>query len=172
MDLLFKRSQTSSDLGRVAFKLFGKVEFDAEETELVKKYRFDEAVLIYSDQPKLFKKACMRAFGIFIIAWIIVFSMSYSGMMAVMLGLLGGCGYGYWYYHQNRETIYVRDLMHGRYFTCESVVDLARKEAWLETICSFLRQVMEGAKHWDDEVRSTIKALPKEEARRVIIEGI
>lgn len=173
MDLLFKRSQTSSELGRVSFKLFGKVEFDDEEQELIKKYHFDDAVLIYTYQPTLIKKALVRSFGIFVIAWIMFFTMfDATGMFALMLGVIAGGGFGYWYYHQNRETIFVRDLIRGRYFKCESVIDLARKEAWLETICAFLRQVMESAKHWDGEVRAPIEALPKDEAKQIIIKGI
>ncbi len=173
MDLLFKRSQTASEFGRVSFRLFGKTEFDDEEQELIKKYRLDEAVLIYTYQPTLIKKAFLRGFGIFVIAWIVFFAMfGANAMFAFALGVLAGGGFGYWYYHQNRETIFVRDLIHGRYFKCESVIDLARKEAWLETVCAFLRQVMESAKHWDGEVRFPIEALPKEEAKQIIIKGI
>lgn len=173
MDLLFKRSQAAGEFGRASFKLFGKVEFDDEEQALIKKYRFDEAVLIYTYQPTLIKQALARSIGVFFIAWIVFFAMfGASVMFAFALGALSGGGFGYWYYHQNRETIFVRDLIHGRYFKCESVIDLARKEAWLETICAFLRQVMESAKHWDGEVRFPIEALPKDEAKQIIIKGI
>lgn len=173
MELLFKRSQAASEFGRVSFKLFGKTEFDDEEQALIKKYKFDEAVLIYTYQPTLFKQTLVRSFGVFIIAWIVFFAMfGASGVFALALGVLAGGGFGYWYYHQNRETIFVRDLIHGRHFRCDSVIELAQKEAWLETVCAFLRQVMESAKHWDGEVRFPIEALPKDEAKKMIIKGI
>ena len=68
-----------------------------------------------------------------------------------------------------RETIFVKDLLHGRNFTCESVVELARKEAWLEGACGVFRQVMESAKHWDGVERHTIEPLPKEQAKELIL---
>lgn len=61
--------------------------------------------------------------------------------------------------------------MHGRYFSCGSVVELARKEAWLETATAFLRQVMESAKHWDGTERRPVEVLPKDEAKRIILRG-
>ena len=84
-------------------------------------------------------------------------------------GIRGG---GWWYANEKRETIYVRDLMHGRNFKCDSVVDLARKEAWLATVVSFLRQVMETAKHWDGTESHKVEPLPKDEARQVILRGL
>lgn len=80
--------------------------------------------------------------------------------------------FGVGYFNEKRETILVRDLVHGRYFSCKSVIDLARTEAWLETVVGFLRQVMESAKHWDGAEAHTIEALPKDEARSIIIKGI
>ncbi len=171
MELLFEREQTSSALDRIAFKLKGKVEFNEEEQELVKRYKFDAAMLIEAYQPELVRKTAVRAVLIFLGVLLFCFiSMSY--MVAFFIAICAGGGFGYWYYHQNRETIYVRDLMRGRYFVCDSVVALARKEAWLELICSFLRQVMESAKHWDGATRVPIKALPKDEAKQIIIKGI
>jgi len=174
MDLVFKRSQTTGTMGRVAFKLFGRAEFDDEEREIIKRYRFDEAVLIFAFEPGLMRKAITRGVLVFLLVWLLVSYMFFGSPFSAAAGLalLIAIGFGFWWYHQNRETIFVRDLIHGRYFTCDSVVDLARKEAWLETICAFLRQVMESAKHWDGEVRNPIEALPKDEARQVIIKGI
>ena len=31
--------------------------------------------------------------------------------------------------NEKRETIFVKDMLHGRNFTCDSVVELAKKEA-------------------------------------------
>ena len=62
--------------------------------------------------------------------------------------------------------------MHGRYFKCRSVIDLARKEASLGVISSFLRQVMESAKTWDGAEVHDIEALSREEAKSVVIRGL
>ena len=88
------------------------------------------------------------------------------------MALAAGIGAGYWFFNEKRETIFVKDLLHGRYFSCGSVIALARKEAWLETVVSYLRQVMESAKNWDGTERHKIEALPKDEARQVILRGL
>jgi len=171
MELLFRRKQTPGKVRSVSFKLWSKIEFDAEEQEIVKRYRFGEAVLIAALQPDLMRKTVLMSFGIFVVAYLI-FS-SFAGFMGgIILGLIAAGGFGYWYINEKRETIFVKDLIHGRDFTCDSVVELARKEAWLGTIVSFLRQVMESAKHWDGTERLTVKPLPKDEARQVILKGL
>ena len=170
MDLLFKREQTSGKIARVAFKLWGKLELDEDEQALVKRYRFDEAVLIGSEQPKLLRNAGIAGLGVMALVYALLSTMIPS--FAPVIAVLAGGGAAYWYYHSKRETIFVRDLLHGRYFSCDSVVELARKEAWLTTIVSFLRQVMESAKHWEGTERHAIEALPKDEARQVILKGI
>ena len=53
MELLFKREQTSGTTGSVKFKLWGKVELDEDETTIVSRYRFDNAILIAAIQPTL-----------------------------------------------------------------------------------------------------------------------
>ncbi|WP_417455886.1 hypothetical protein [Kordiimonas sp.] len=177
MDLLFKRSQEGG-IGRASFKLFCKLDLDDQEQALTKKYRFDEAVLIYTYQPTLARKAFLRSLGVFILLWLLSLAMFgaraifANALFAFLLIMVVTAVFGFWYYHQNRETIFVRDLIHGRYFKCDSVIELARKEAWLETVCSYLRQVMESALHWDGEERFPIKALPKDEAKKIIIKGL
>jgi hypothetical protein len=107
--------------------------------------------------------------------WVILFGLFATGMSttgAFVVALIGGGGAGYFYFHQKRETIYVKDLIHGRYFSCRSVIELARKEAWLSVVTSFLRQVMESAKHWDGTETFDVDALPKDEAKLVMIKGL
>jgi len=171
MELLFKRAQTSGKVGRVAFKLWAKVEPDEDEQALISRYRFDEKILIEADQPELLGTSRLVAVGAGIVTYLLAGTIV-PGSVALLFALVGGAGVGYWYYHNNRETIFVRDLLHGRYFSCGSVIDLAKREAWLNTLASFLRQVMESAKYWDGTERHTIEPLPKEEARQVIIQGI
>ena len=171
MELLFKREQTSGAVGKVKFKLWGKVELDEDEQAIVKRYRFDNAILIAAIQPTLIRICLYIAVGVFVLALGIFLTFA-NGAIAFVLAAIASGGVTYWYFNEKRETIYVKDLIHGRYFTCDSVVDLARKEAWLEVITSFLRQVMESAKHWDGTERHLIDPLPKDEARQVIIKGL
>lgn len=171
MEILFKREQTSGKLGRVVFRLWGKLELNEDEQALVKRYRFDEAILIDVLQPTLLRNAVL----VFLVAAIVVYAICtivVPDWLATFLALIAGGGTGYWFFHNKRETIFVRDLLHGRYFACDSVIELARKEAWLTTIVAYLRQVMESAKHWDGTERHTIEPLPKDEARQVILRGI
>jgi hypothetical protein len=171
MKLLCKRDQTAGKVGRVKFRLWGKVELDDEENEIVKRYKFDEAVLLWADQPRLIRNSAL----IGVVVWLVLFSLLISPFGtagAAIVALLGGGGGGYFYFHQKRETIFVRDLIHGRYFSCPSIIDLARDEARLGIMTSFLRQVMESAKHWDGTETLDIEALPKDEAKLVMIKGL
>jgi hypothetical protein len=171
MDLLFKREQTPGRLNRVNFKLWGKIELNRDEENIVQRYQFDEAVLIAVLQPFLIRTAII--IGLIVAGLLLVpLAKPFGEGMAILLALSAGGGAGYWYYNEKRETIYVRDLLHGRDFSCDSVVELARKEAWLETVVSYLRQVMESAKHWDGTQRHHIDPLPKDEARQVILKGL
>lgn len=168
MNLLFKRNQTDGGIGKVKFKLWAKSEFDENEEHIVKRYRFDAARLIDVDQPLLMRNAII----IGLIAAAVVFLVASRFWFGGALAIAAGIAAGYFFYDRNRETVLVRDLMHGRYFTCDSVVDLARKEAWLSSVAAVLRQVMETAKHWDGTETIPIEALSKEEAKYVAIKGL
>ena len=170
MELLFRREQTAGQLGRVHFKLWGKIELDEDEQAIVKRYKFDEAVLLQGFQPLLVRKSALIGGVMFVVVFaILAFNWSTTG--GFIMALIAGGGFGYWYFHENRETIFVRDLMHGRNFICPSVIELAREEARLADMVSYLRQVMESAKHWDGTERLAVEALPKDEARQVMIRG-
>jgi hypothetical protein len=171
MKLLLKRNQTAGQIAKVKFQLWGKVELDEAEGEIVKRYNFDNAILIAAVQPTLIRNSVLIAAGV----GVVVFGLLMSGMassVAFLLAVIVGGGGGYFYFHQKRETIYVRDMIHGRYFTCSSVIDLARKEAWLDRVAYYLRQVMESAKHWDGTETIDIAALPKDEAKLAILKGL
>lgn len=167
MELLFKREQTTGSMSRVNFKLWGKLEVSEDEQALIDRYRFDEAVLIGSDDSELQRRAIKLGAIVFVIAAAVLTVM--AGILGFLVGIAAGIGAGYWYMNEKRETVFVKDMLHARHFTCESVVDLARKEAWLEGACSVLRQVMESAKHWDGVERHTIDPLPKNEAKELIL---
>lgn len=168
MEILFKREQTTGQMSRVNFKLWGKLEVSADEQALINRYRFDEAVLIGSDDSELLRKAIRLGAIVFVITAALITYMA-NGTLGFFGGLAVGVGAGYWHMNEKRETIFVRDMLHGRNFTCDSVVELAKKEAWLEGAAAVFRQVMESAKHWDGVERHTIEPLPKEQAKELIL---
>ena len=67
MKLLFKRNQTSGGVGKVKFQLWGKVELDDDESEIVKRYKFDNAILIAAIQPTLIRNTALIAIGVFVV---------------------------------------------------------------------------------------------------------
>jgi hypothetical protein len=79
-----------------------------------------------------------------------------------------GFAAGFIFYHQMRETIFMKDLMVGRNFTCKSIVELAKKEAHMEGISATLRQVLEAAKHWGGTETKDVPVLSKEDALALI----
>ena len=172
MDILLKREQSSGKVGRVVFKLWGKVELNEDEKALVQRYRFDEAALIYVEQPGLLRNAIILGLVVAAVVYAVGGQLLGSVVGAGSAGVLAGATMAYLFYDHQRETIFVRDLLHGRHFACDTVIDLARKEARLTDIVAFFRQVMESAKHWDDTERVAVEPLPKDEARQVIIRGI
>ena len=169
MELLFKREQTPGKLSRVSFKLWGKLEPDTDEQALIDRYRFDESILIGSDDSDLMRGAIKLGTIIFVIAAALITYLLSNGTFGFVGGLAAGVGAGYWHMNEKRETIFVKDLLHGRNFTCHSVVDLAKKEAYIDGACEVFRQVMESAKHWDGVERHSIAPLPKEQARELIL---
>lgn len=171
MDLLFKREQTKGKLVSVQFKLWSKIELNEEEQALINRYKFNDAVLISALQPNLIRKTLFIGIGVLLLVFTLL-SSQYSFGSSFFFALIAGGVAGYWYLNEKRETIFVKDLLHGRHFSCDSVVELARKEAWLETVVAYLRQVMENAKHWDGVQRHDIEALPKDEARQIILKGL
>ncbi len=170
MNLLFKRGQTSGVSRKVTFNLWVQTELDDDEKHIVQRYKFDSAKLIDVFQPNLMRISIGIGLAAFVAVMILLWKS--SDTLAMILGLGAGIAAGYFYYDRHRESVMVRDLIHGRSFTCDSVVDLARKEAWLGTVVSILRQVMETAKHWDGTETVKIEALTKAEAKFIALKGI
>jgi hypothetical protein len=168
MELLFKREQTPGKMARVNFKLWAKLEVTEDEQALISRYRFDESILIGADDRALLTSAAKLGFVVFIVMAALLTYMI-NGTIGFLGGAATGIGAGYWLMNEKRETVVVKDLLHGRNFTCDSVVELAKKEAWLEGACGVFRQVMESAKHWDGVERHTIEPLPKEQAKDLIL---
>lgn len=173
------RIQLTNGIGRTTFKLNVRVQLDEEETSLVNRYNLRDAIIIDSQQPALIRNALIMGLvigllGFLTVFFISLFNMSYrSPISPFMAGVLGGLvftGLGaFFYYHLRRKTIYFRDLLAGRTFRCRSVVDLVEKEAWMDRVLSYLRQVIETAKHWGDAEVKEVEALPPEEAKKAIL---
>ena len=87
----------------------------------------------------------------------------------MLLSLFVAGGVGWYIWNKYRETIFVSDLLHGRYFKCRTVVDLAKKEAYLNNITMTLRQVMESARHWHGVQAHDVPVLPPDEARQFVV---
>lgn len=176
MKLLLRRSQSLTRLPeglarfrRPVFKLWAMLEFEGDEQKLIDTYHFADTMLIEAIQPTLIRNTAIIGVGAFVVAYLLF---SGAGFFGILLALAAGGGAGWIYFDRTRETIFVRDLLHGRYFDCKSVIALARKEAWLGVVTSYLRQVMESAKHWDGTEVREIEALSKEEAKLVAIRGL
>lgn len=169
MKLLFRREQDVTIFGRVYFKLWGKLEPDEEEQRLIDTYQMNNALIIDVWQPLLLRYATGIGFAAFFLSSLAFLALFEPvPQIAIGVGLVVGPAVGYWWYNQNRETIYIKDLLHGRQFSCKSIVDLVKKEAELEGVVGALRQVMESAKHWDGTEEVPIDALPKAEAKQFV----
>lgn len=96
VDLLFKREQTPGKLAKVQFKLWGKIELDEDEQAIVKRYRFDEAVLIAALQPSLLRRALLLSLVATAVALALLYS--FADGLGVILALIIGPGIGYNYF--------------------------------------------------------------------------
>lgn len=178
MNLLCERRQSAAVFnlvplrfgGGVMFTLWAKVELDPEEQELLYKYRFDDAQLIADDWVATLRRSLRVSLLVGFLLWIVLFaflSWSWATMLTfIAVALLTGL-----YYNELRGNIYVRDLVHGRKFRCFSIVELIRKEHYLQGISMYLRQVLESAKHWDGQEVIAIPPLTPELAKLLVVEG-
>ena len=180
MNLLFNRDQKAGALfslvplrigSGVIFTLHAELELDEEEQELVSRYRFANAVLVSSnpidDIRQAFRPALLLGLITFVVFWFV------SGFTtAVSLSILVVLVMTVVYFRALREQIIVAHLTEGgRTFYCDSIVELIQKEAYLEYISGYLRQVLESAKRWDDRERITIEPLKKAEAKQAVLRG-
>lgn len=175
MNLLFKRTQKTGR--RVIFNLWAKAELTEEESNLIRKYKLDSAVIIDVIQPNLIRNTLIAGFAGFLVSAVLIAPIFLATMrgggggarlaVAAVLGIVTA----FVYFQKTRETIFVKDLLHGRTFKCRSIIELARKEAHLEAITGYFRQVVESAKHWGGTETKPIEPLPPEEAKRFILSG-
>lgn len=178
MNLLLQREQKSAALfsliplrigSGVMFHLRAELELEGDEEALIAKYRFANAPLVVSDPIEdikmAFRPALFLGFLAFVLVWFLI-----SFWSAILLSIITTLGMTAVYFTTLREQILVGDLLHGgRTFRCDSVVELIAKEAYLENISEYLRQVLESAKHWGEREVVPIKPLPREEAKRAVL---
>ena len=173
MNLLFKRYQKFGAwfslvplrVGRgVVFRLH-------EEQRLINRYRLTKSPLVVSDPIDDLLRAVRPALVLSLITlsavWFLLsFTTALWGAAFVLLTMTAV------YFYTLREQIIVFDLLAGgRTFYCESIVALIQKEAYLEVVCSYLRQVLESAKQWDDRERIAIEPLKRVEAKQAVLHG-
>ena len=167
MQLLYNREQVSGARAP-KFKLMAKIELEEQERSIMAHYRLDKTLLIRQSDPELLKQTAMVVAAAFFVG-LAVFIALLGWTFGILLALAAAAGGGWFYWDKNREYIYVRDLLQGRHFTCRSVVDLAKKEAFLNDLTIILRQVMESARHWNSTQSQPIVVLPPDEAKRLIV---
>lgn len=176
MEILFKREQMPGLFGRIRFKLWAMLEVDEDELALIRRYDIDRSVLIVGDDEGLLRRGFFAGLVIALLVFALLSTMAmnmvyFELITRLALSLLAGIAAGYWWMNEKRETIFMRDLLHGRSFKCASVIDLAKKEAWLENATATFRQVLESAKHWDGVEHREVPVLPPEEAKALIVQA-
>lgn len=187
MHLLLSRSQSDAyfsliplRFGRgVIFEIKAELDIDQEESALLKKYNFINAVLVPGNRFQALRRAALTALLVGIIAQILsivffVFSYGAQGFLASMgfvpISILIVLGMTVAYYFEEREHVLVKHFLDGgRVFRCDSVIELIRKEADIEGWSQALRQVLESAKQWHDREALSIPPLDKEAARQFVL---
>jgi hypothetical protein len=178
MRVAFNRSQSSATFslvplrigGGVKFILDAKADLSEEERHLIQRYRIADARLV-PDDPIITVKSAIRSSTILIIPIFIVLIIIFGYLTGIVLTFLAYLILIVFYYQQLRENIFVRDLINGRKFQCFSVVELIHKEASLEYLASYLRQLLESAAHWDDKEVIEIPPLSKEDAKLYVLKN-
>jgi hypothetical protein len=180
MKLLLGRSQKNAALisivplrigTDVIFHLRAELELDDEEEALMTKYRFTTAPLVLSDPIQDMKDAFRPALVLGVVT-VLTLALFMGIWTAFPIALLVTLVMTVVYFRSLREQIIVKDLLHGgRLFYCDSIVALVKKEAYLEAVCQYLRQVLESAKHWDEREIVPILPLPKDQAILAVLKG-
>ena len=179
MNLLCERKQSSAPFtlvplrfgGGVMFTLWVKSELDEEEQELLKKYDFEKALLIADDWVATFRRGLRSALVIGVLVWPVLLFLTNFGL-ATAVTVVGVLILTAIYYNELRGHIYVRDLIHGRKFRCFSVVELLQQEERLKFLATYLRQVLESAKHWDGREVVPIPPLSREDAKQLVLKAL
>ncbi len=178
MNLLFSRDQKSASLftlvplrigSGMMFHLNAELELDADERQLMMRYKFSNAPIVVSDPIDDLKKSIRPAAILGLVAFVVFWWIG-SFTTAMSLAILVTLVMTVVYFKTLREQILVSDLLNGgRTFRCDSVVELIHKEAFLEGVCEYLRQVLESAKNWHDREIIPIKPMDKALAKEMVL---
>ena len=104
----------------------------------------------------------------FVVIWFLIGFSTGIGLAILVTLIMTGV-----YFRELREQLIVSDLMAGgKKFRCDSIVALIQKEAYVEGVCAYLRQVLESAKHWHDREAIAIQPLNKEDAKRAVLSAL
>lgn len=181
MQLLITRSQKEIPYGRPVFSLSTRFELMPIEAELIAHYKLENALLTESSESEQ-KKTKMRAHWYALVTAAIAFvlimlfqvgSTPYSAdpeTIFTNLMISGSiyCFAFYFFYHQFREEIMVRDLIQGRFFFAYSVAELMAKEEEIRKMASAFRHLLEAMKTWDSTEVVSIDPGEASHARLVI----
>lgn len=167
MKILMRRAQTPGRIFGVQFKLWAKLELEGDEEKIIDRYELDQTVLIYVEQQYRFRNAFVLGLLAAVPGFFLIAANSNRALGSILsVALLVGVT---WFWMDRwRETIYVKDLLHGRYFKCKSIERLVSKEHFLKGTSAYLRQVMETAKHWGGTQAQEIPALDPEMAKLIL----
>jgi len=171
MKILMRRAQSPGRFFRVSFKLWAKLELEEDEQKIINRYDFDQSVLIFIYQEYRFTKAfaCGLLASIFLFFFI---GANFGRDIATLVSLVSLIAITWFLMDYWRETVYVKDLLHGRNFRCNSIERLVSKEYFLKHASGYLRQVMETAKHWGGTQADDIPKLDPELAKQFLIKKL
>ena len=180
MNLLLDRDQKNAEVfsliplrigSGVTFSLHATLELNEEEQALIQQYNFTKSALVVSDPIDDLKKSFRPAFLLGNIAFFLLWMMG-TFTFALTSALLVTLVMTAVYFKTLREQIIVSELLgNGRKFRCDSIVELVKKEAYLQNVCGYLRQVLESAKHWDDREAIPIEPLNKDDAKLAVLKA-
>ncbi len=110
-----------------------------DERALIDRYDMGGSCLIAADDFDHLKGVIVVGFVAFLIGAIFGAFASDEVMDGLTSGVITGVGAGYWWLNEKREAIWMRNLLFGRRFKCDSIIELAQKEAVLDNACIALR---------------------------------
>ncbi|MEL6503573.1 MAG: hypothetical protein AAFQ10_03865 [Pseudomonadota bacterium] len=177
MQLLLSRDQKAGSLSLVplrigagvTFTLHATLQLEPEEDALLKKYALTTVPLIISSPIEDFRNALRSALIVGAFVWLLMWILI-GWWAAIPMAVAVTIIMTVVYFFALREQLQVNHLMvGGRTFYCFSVRELIEKEAYLEGTCSYLRQLLESAKHWGDREAIDIPPLDREAAKQAVL---
>lgn len=163
------------------FRLTAELELDEEEKRLITRYQLSKVALVVSNPADDLKRAFRPALMLAFFAFALIMTFGWLGRLpeptlllvavptslGILMSMTGA------YFVLLREQITISDLVYGgRTFYCDSVVELIQKEAYLERISEYLRQVLESAKNWQDREVIDIQPLDRTAAKQAVLAGV